>query len=57
MGNLPLQVAEIDRIVVRELQRGTGTYEFDWEVKAVRRGFEGFEVMRPKGSMNVGTGR
>ncbi|MHC5027670.1 MAG: hypothetical protein ACYTGR_13025, partial [Planctomycetota bacterium] len=47
----------LDRIVVRELQRGTGTYEFDWEVKAVRRGFEGFEVMRPKGSMNVGTGR
>ncbi|MEM8711398.1 MAG: hypothetical protein AAGG01_10635 [Planctomycetota bacterium] len=35
-------------IVVRELMNGSGTYEFDWEVKAVRRGFENYEVIRPK---------
>lgn len=34
-------------IEVRELLRGTGTYEFDWEVKAVRRGFEDYQVVRP----------
>jgi hypothetical protein len=32
---------------VRELRRGHGTYEFDWEVKAVRRGFENYKVYQP----------
>lgn len=32
---------------VRELRRGRGTYEFDWEVKAVRRGLTGYKVYRP----------
>lgn len=32
---------------VRELSHGTGTYEFDWEVKAVRRGFEDYKVYHP----------
>lgn len=31
---------------VRELRRGHGTYEFDWEVKAVRRGFTDYQVYR-----------
>lgn len=31
---------------VRELRRGTGTYDFDWEVKAVRRGFGDYKVYR-----------
>ena len=31
---------------VKELRQGTGTYEFDWEVKCVRAGYEGFEVVR-----------
>lgn len=35
-------------IVVRELMNGQGTYEFDWEVKAVRKGFENYDVIRPK---------
>ena len=33
---------------VEELLDGTGTYEFDWEVKCVRKGYEGFEVVRNK---------
>lgn len=32
---------------VRELRKGHGNYEFDWEVKAVRRGFTGYKVYRP----------
>jgi len=32
---------------VRELWQGHGAYEFDWEVKAVRRGFEDYQVYRP----------
>lgn len=37
---------------VKELMRGTSNAEFDWEVKAVRSGYEDFEVIRPKGMMN-----
>jgi len=33
---------------VEELLEGSGTYEFDWEVKCVRQGYEGFEVVRNK---------
>lgn len=32
---------------VRELRRGHGTYEFHWEVKAVRRGFTDYKVYQP----------
>ena len=45
-------IAVVDKsagsFVVKELRGGTGTYEFDWEVKAVRSGFEDFEVVRPR---------
>ena len=32
---------------VRELMSGRGTYEFDWEIKGVRRGYEDYQVIRP----------
>jgi hypothetical protein len=35
-------------IEVRELRQGTGTYDFDWEVKSVRKGHENFQVVRSK---------
>lgn len=35
---------------VKELFKGTGTYEFDWRVEAVRKGFEDYEVVREKKS-------
>jgi hypothetical protein len=34
-------------IVVMELHNGTGSYDFDWEVKAVRKGHENYRVIRP----------
>jgi len=33
-------------IVVRELARGKGNYEFDYNVTAVRKGYEDYEVVR-----------
>lgn len=35
-------------IYVKELANGTGNYEFDWEVKCVRTGYEDFKVVRDK---------
>lgn len=37
---------------VRELMRGTSNAAFDWEVKAVRKGYEDYEVVRPAGLLN-----
>jgi len=34
--------------VVKELYDGLGNYEFDYLVQAVRKGYENFEVVRPK---------
>lgn len=34
---------------VKELRKGKGNYQFDWEVKAVRKGFEDFKSVRIKG--------
>ncbi|MEP7323524.1 MAG: hypothetical protein ABI761_16490, partial [Saprospiraceae bacterium] len=33
---------------VEELMEGSGSYEFDWEAKCVRKGHEDFEVVRNK---------
>ena len=33
---------------VKELLGGTGNYEFDWEVKCVRKGAEDYRVIRDK---------
>lgn len=35
-------------IRVKELKGGSGNFEFDWEVKCVRKGQENFEVIRKK---------
>lgn len=37
---------------VKELSGGTGNYRFDWEVKAVRKGWENFEVIRDNRSVD-----
>ena len=37
-----------DKITVNELSGGRGSYEFDWEVKAVRKTHENYEVLRPR---------
>ena len=33
---------------VEELSSGDGNYEFDWEVKCIRQGFEDYQVIREK---------
>ena len=33
---------------VKELKGGEGNFEFDWEVKCIRKGYENFEVIRDK---------
>jgi len=38
-------------IVVQELWQGTGNYELDWEVKAVRKGFENHQPVIPRASI------
>jgi len=35
---------------VKELKNGNGNFSFDWEVKAVRKGFENYEVIRQESS-------
>jgi len=37
-----------DGIIVEELMEGSGTYQFDWEVKCIRKGLENHQVVRPK---------
>jgi hypothetical protein len=47
-----------DGFVVRELSSGTGTYDFDFVVMAVRSGHENFRVIRPSiRTMLAGPGR
>lgn len=36
-----------ERIVVRELFNGNGSYDFDYTVTAVRKGYENYQVIRP----------
>lgn len=36
-----------DRLVVRELGNGEGTYDFDYMIMAVRKGHEDYQVIRP----------
>jgi hypothetical protein len=33
---------------VKELMKGKGNYQFDWEVKGVRKGYEDYKVVRDK---------
>ncbi len=40
-------------IRVKELRKGQGNYKFDWEVKAVRKGYEDFKPVRIKGKETV----
>lgn len=42
-----------DGFKVKELRKGQGNYKFDWEVKAVRKGYEDFKPVRIKGKETV----
>jgi len=40
-------------LVVKELHGGKGSYEFDWEVKSIRKGYEDYQVIRPHKELMV----
>ena len=42
-----------DGFEVAELWSGTGNYEFDWEVKGVRKGHENYRVIRDASEMKM----
>lgn len=42
-----------DGFRVKELQKGTGNFSFDWEVKAVRKGYESYEVYHKKEALRA----
>ncbi|MEQ9437493.1 MAG: hypothetical protein RIG62_00550 [Cyclobacteriaceae bacterium] len=50
---LAVTAKNLDGIVVEELMNGSGSYELDWEVKCVRRGFEDYRVVRDKANTST----
>ena len=42
-----------DGFYVKELLNGRGNYEFDWEVKAVRKGYEDYRPIRNRDELRV----
>lgn len=44
---LAITSKRLSGIEVRELTNGSGDYEFDWRVEAVRKGHEDYQVIRP----------
>jgi len=45
---LSVVAKRLDDFVVKELHCGAGSYDFDWEVKCVRKGHESYAVTRPQ---------
>jgi hypothetical protein len=45
---LAVVAKRISGVEVKELQRGTGNYDFDWEIKCVRSGHEDYRVTRSR---------
>ena len=40
-------------IRVKELMNGSGNFSFDWEVKAIRQGYENYQVLRERQERDV----
>jgi hypothetical protein len=51
---LAAEEKSIKRIVVRELMNGKGNYDFDWEVKCIRKGYEDYRVIRSHKELALG---
>jgi hypothetical protein len=53
VDSLGLAAVEVSpsQVVVRELGRGTNSYDFDYMITAVRKGFEDFKVIMPQGEL------
>jgi hypothetical protein len=43
-----------ERILITELSNGKGDYDFDWEAKCVRKGYEDYQVIRPHKDLELG---
>ena len=43
----------LDGIEVQEMFEGAGNYEFDWEVKSIRKGYENYEVVRDRINLDM----
>ncbi len=50
---LAVTAKEEGYIVVQELHGGKGNYDFDWEVKSVRKGYENYQVVRDASDVNM----
>ncbi len=53
---LAVTTKEEGYIVVQELHGGKGNYDFDWEVKSVRKGYENYQVVRDASDINIQSG-
>jgi hypothetical protein len=51
---LAVEEKSIERIIVRELSNGKGDYDFDWEAKCVRKGYEDYQAIRPHQDLELG---
>jgi hypothetical protein len=51
---LAVEGKSIERIIVRELSNGKGDYDFDWEAKCIRKGYEDYQVIRPHQDLELG---
>ena len=51
---LAVEEKSIERVLVRELSNGKGDYDFDWEAKCVRKGYEDYRVLRPHKDLELG---
>jgi hypothetical protein len=50
---LAVVAKRLSGVEVKELHRGTGNYDFDWEIKCVRGGHEDYRVTRPRSEMGL----
>ena len=51
---LAVEEKSIGRDLVRELSNGKGDYDFDWEAKCIRKGYEDYRVLRPHKDLELG---
>ena len=51
---LAVEEKSIERIIVRELSNGKSDYDFDWEAKCIRKGYEDYQAIRPHKDLELG---
>jgi hypothetical protein len=51
---LAVEEKSTERIIVRELSNGKGDYDFDWEAKCIRKGYEDYQPIRSHQYLELG---